>query len=214
MHMYVHTFMYRIRVSFSTPYNERIPLKEKDYATNFGNKKNLDAKFAEWQASGLGDAFRAALAEPDVVSLTPWTPYGPSAGALASFLATGVRSEDGAMIGVFSTQLPPNAMSIDNVEPVCTLEAITESFEGSINFVGLGQPVADEIDNQVPCFKGKTAKAFLELLTEFLTEGYPLGNEESKVADPFRAVMAHSGGWRVRVCLYCAGSDESRFQLV
>ena len=35
--------------------------KERDYATNFGTAKNLGAKFAEWQGSGLGDAFRAAM---------------------------------------------------------------------------------------------------------------------------------------------------------
>jgi hypothetical protein len=167
--------------------------KELDYATNFGSRINFENnKFIEWQDSGLGDAFRAALEAPDVVTLTPWQPYGPSAGALASFLATGVRAEDGSLMGIFSTQMPPEAMSIDNVEPICTLEAITDSFEGAINFVGLGQPIAEDMDNQVPCFKGKTAKAFLDMLDTHLAEGYPSGNEENKVHDPYVDIRAHA----------------------
>merc|ERR1712232_387063 len=75
--------------------------KELDYATNFQN--------GEWAASGLGEAFRAAVADPDVVSEIPWKPYGPSYGALASFLSTGIKDEQGNLIGVFSTQFPPDA---------------------------------------------------------------------------------------------------------
>jgi hypothetical protein len=168
--------------------------KEMDYATNFGTTKSVDTKFTEWQDSGLGDAFRTALAEPDEVALIPWRPYGPSAGALASFLSTGVRTHDDreSLVGIFSTQLPPEAMSIDAVEEQCSLEKITEAFEGSINFVGLGKPVAEEMDKQVPCFKGKTAKAFLEVLDNALADGYPAGNEASMVEHPYRDVMAHA----------------------
>jgi hypothetical protein len=164
--------------------------KEKDFATNFGTKKNLDPKFAEWQDSGLGDAFRAALLEPQSVHLTPWQPYGPSAGALASFLATGVTRDDGSLIGVFSTQLPPEAMSIENVEPDCSLTNIADSFEGSINFVGLGQRL--NMDDQVPCFKGRTARAYMELLDAYLASGYPEGDSASQVSDPYMDMRAHS----------------------
>jgi len=166
--------------------------KEPDYATNFGSKKSTNVKFAEWQGSGLGDAFRAARSEPDVVTLTPWTPYGPSAGALASFLATGVRSEAGSLIGVFSTQMPPDAMSIDNVEPECSLENIADSFEGAINFVGLGQPLQEDMEKQVPCFKGKTARAFMEVLDEHFAQGFPKGDEVTAVLDPYKDIRMHA----------------------
>jgi hypothetical protein len=75
--------------------------KELDYATNF--------QTGEWASSGLGEAFRAAIADPDVVSEIPWKPYGPSFGALASFLSTGIKDSQGNLIGVFSTQFPPSA---------------------------------------------------------------------------------------------------------
>jgi hypothetical protein len=166
--------------------------KESDYATNFGTNTNLPAEFRKWQDSGLGEAFRGALAAPDEVTMTPWTPYGPSAGALASFLASGVKNENGELIGVYSTQMPPNAMSIEVVEPDCTLQAITKSFEGAINFVGLGQPLAANMEGQVPCFKGRTAERFLELLNLHLTEGYPLGDSLTQVADPYHDIKAHA----------------------
>jgi hypothetical protein len=169
--------------------------KEPDYATNFGTTKSTDKKFTEWQGSGLGDAFRGAMAAPDEVTLTPWTPYGPSAGALASFLAITVRDSTTAaqsLVGVFSTQMPPEALSIENVEEDCTLEKIAESFAGSINFAGLGKPVAEEMDSQVPCFKGKTGKALLEVLDSYLSTGYPAGNEANKVQIPYMDVRSHS----------------------
>merc|ERR1719271_361195 len=75
--------------------------KELDYATNL--------QTGEWKDSGLGEAFRAAIANPNVVSEIPWKPYGPSFGALASFLSTGIKDNQGNLIGVFSTQFPPSA---------------------------------------------------------------------------------------------------------
>ena len=75
--------------------------KELDFATNFAKEGN-----GEWRDSGLGEAYRAGLLRPGVVNLVDWTPYGPSKGALASFLSIGVlRGED--LVGVFCTQLPP-----------------------------------------------------------------------------------------------------------
>jgi carbonic anhydrase len=166
--------------------------KETDYATNFGINKNLDADFMKWQDSGLGDAFRLANVENDIVHMTPWTPYGPSAGALASFLAITVRNDDGDIIGVFSTQMPPDTMSIDNVEPDCSLEAITVNFEGAINFVGLGKPVEADMEKQVPCFKGRTAKAFLLLLDNHLDNGYPLDDSSTAIHERYDDIKAHA----------------------
>jgi hypothetical protein len=167
--------------------------KEPDYATNFGNNKNLGEKFSEWQASGLGDAFRASMLAPREVVVTPWDPYGPSFGALASFIAITVHHPvSNAVTGVFSIQIPPKAVPVEVVQPACTMEAIAESFEGSLNFVGLGMPVAAELETQVPCFRGKTAKSFMELLDDYLANGFPLGDTATVLNDPYQDVRMHS----------------------
>ena len=71
--------------------------KELDYATNF-----VSGPYAE---SGLGKAFRAALAQPERISEVPFEPYEPSYGALASFISTGVRLGE-RVAGVIAFQLP------------------------------------------------------------------------------------------------------------
>jgi len=77
--------------------------KELDYGTNF----QLNGRYGN---SGLGKAFRAAMANPDVVNEIPWEPYEPSYGALASFVATGIMDDvTNIPIGVFCIQLPPEA---------------------------------------------------------------------------------------------------------
>jgi len=76
--------------------------QESDYATNFAANGNGERK-----DSCLGDAYRAAKKNPDVVTDIDWKPYGLSAGALAAFLSTGVKNEDGQLIGVYTIQLPP-----------------------------------------------------------------------------------------------------------
>jgi hypothetical protein len=166
--------------------------KEPDYATNFGTNANLNEDFRKWQGSGLGDAFREAMNAPDIVTMTPWTPYGPSAGALASFLATGVNDDKGNRLGVLSSQMPPSAMPIDTTQPECNFENIQASFEGAINFVGLGQPLPEDIETQAPCFNGRTAKAFLELLDHHLLNGYPTEDLSTRVADPYKDVKNHA----------------------
>jgi hypothetical protein len=166
--------------------------KETDFATNFGTKRSENLDYVEWQKSALGTAFTTAMGEPDIVSVTDWTPYGPSAGALAAFLATGIRDGEGNLLGIYSTQMPTESMSIDNYEPECTLQAISESFEGAINVVGLGRPVDAELDTQVPCFTGRTAKAFLEVLDEALTNGYPLSDLDTQVPDPYHDLKTHA----------------------
>jgi len=83
--------------------------KELDYATNF-----LPNGPGEWKDSGLGEAFVAAMGNPDSVNIIDWKPYGPSAGALASFLSTGVRDVSGMIIGVYCTQMPPESIPRDS----------------------------------------------------------------------------------------------------
>jgi hypothetical protein len=167
--------------------------KATDVFTNFGTKKSQDLKYVEWQNSGVGDAYRAALATPGVIAEVPWAPYGPAAGATASFMALAVRDEeDASTIGVFCGRLPPVAMSVEDVEVLCTQDAIASSFEGAINFVGLGQPLQANLGVQVPCFSGRTAEAFLKLLDQHVAEGYPLGDESTQVSQPFDEVKAHA----------------------
>lgn len=165
--------------------------KETDFGTNFGVRANLDEKQAEWQDSVLGDAFRMAMRQPTVVTLTPWMPYGPSNGALASFLATGVHSEGGDLMGIYATQMPAQAMSIDNIEPACTLAAITQRLDGAINFAGLGRPLPQNLEVQIPCFKGETARSFLAIVDKHLKEGYD-GDSSVAVTDPYHEIKGHA----------------------
>eukprot|EP00929_Paragymnodinium_shiwhaense_P023180 TRINITY_DN14585_c0_g1_i1.p1 TRINITY_DN14585_c0_g1~~TRINITY_DN14585_c0_g1_i1.p1 ORF type:complete len:1194 (-),score=215.92 TRINITY_DN14585_c0_g1_i1:493-4029(-) len=154
--------------------------KELDYATNIQK--------GEWKESGLGDAFRAALANPDEVSLIPWAPYGPSYGALASFFGTGIKDEDGQLVGVYVTQLPPSAMSAAD----CTQQEIADAYEGAINFASLGQPLDEDMDKPLTCFPGQTARSFLQLLDEHLATGYPTGDSTTKVAAPYQSIKAQA----------------------
>ena len=45
--------------------------QELDYGTNF-----LADGEGQWKDSGLGEAFRAGLANPDIISVIDWKPYG------------------------------------------------------------------------------------------------------------------------------------------
>ncbi|CAE7520997.1 unnamed protein product [Symbiodinium pilosum] len=106
--------------------------KETDYATNF----RADGT-GPWKDSGLGQAFQQALASPDSITYIDWAPYGPSAGADAAFLATGLRDEDGVLIGIYSIQLPPEyEKSIEADKLECSFEAITNAYAGAINIQG------------------------------------------------------------------------------
>jgi len=162
--------------------------KETDFATNFAKSGN-----GQWKDSGLGDAFRAAIDNPDVVSYIDWKPYGPSAGALAAFLSTGIRDEDGEMMGVYTIQLPPEyRRSIEQTQPECTLAKITEQFEGAINVVGLGRPTEENMVKPLDCFDGHSPQSFLTLLDQHLLEGYPLGDRATMVADPYGTIKANA----------------------
>jgi hypothetical protein len=166
--------------------------KEIDYGTNFGQAKNLLPELSEWQNSGLGDAFKAAVADPGTLATTTWDLYGPNDGALASFMAIAIMDENANPLGVLGIQLPQEAMSIETVEPQCTLAAITDSFEGAINFVGLGQPIAADMEKQVDCFKGMTARTFMEKLDGHLASGFPTGDASTVIPDPYNDVRMHA----------------------
>ena len=74
--------------------------KEADFATNFAEGGG------PWADTDLGKVVRAALAgEEGQVFLTDFAPYGPSAGAPASFIATPVMDQ-GFLIGVLAFQMP------------------------------------------------------------------------------------------------------------
>jgi hypothetical protein len=179
--------------------------KMADFATNFGTNTNLPEEFRKYQSSGLGEAFRAAQANPDVITVTPWAPYTLHEGdghgdghagevaSVASFMAKAVRAHDdvAAIVGYLAVQLPESAKSIADIEPECTLEAITANFEGAINVVGLGKPLAADLGKQVPCFDGRTVRAFLDLLDHTLEHGME-GDESTKVAQPFNDLKAHA----------------------
>ena len=58
--------------------------KELAYATNFAA-----SGAGQWKESGLGRAVCGSLVTPDVTVIDGWALYGPSNGALASFLWMG-----------------------------------------------------------------------------------------------------------------------------
>jgi len=146
-----------------------------------------------WKDSGLGQAFQSALASPDNITYIDWQPYGPSAGADAAFLATGLRNEDGVLIGIYSIQLPPEyEKSIELLQPQCTFEAITDAFEGSVNVVGLGGPTTEYLEKPLPCFKGYSPVSFMSLLDRHFVTGYPEGNPSTQVPDPYFDIKAHA----------------------
>jgi methyl-accepting chemotaxis protein len=74
--------------------------KELDYATNINS--------GEWKDSDLGVVFRETLSAADAATtpFTDFTPYAPSAGAPASFIARAVFDDTGKKIGVISFQMP------------------------------------------------------------------------------------------------------------
>ncbi|CAE7481679.1 unnamed protein product, partial [Symbiodinium pilosum] len=162
--------------------------KETDYATNF-----LLEGDGPWKDSGLGEAFRAALAAPDNITYIDWKPYGPSANAPAAFFATGLRDEDGVLIGVYSIQLPPEyERSIDEIEPACSFEALTAAFEGSINVGALGEPTAEFSEKPLPCFKGYSPVSFMSLIHRHLEMGYPAGDQSTQVPSPYFEIAAQA----------------------
>lgn len=79
--------------------------KETDFATNFASNGG------EWADSGLGQVFRAgASAHEGEISFVDFAPYGPSAGAAASFIAMPVY-DGGERVGVLAFQMPIDAIN-------------------------------------------------------------------------------------------------------
>lgn len=73
--------------------------KEADFATNL--------ETGPFRDTGLADVFRAARdGEPGEVYFADFRSFAPSGGAAAAFMATTVRSSDGAAAGVYALQLP------------------------------------------------------------------------------------------------------------
>eukprot|EP00437_Effrenium_voratum_P024892 CAMPEP_0181409812 /NCGR_PEP_ID=MMETSP1110-20121109/7016_1 /TAXON_ID=174948 /ORGANISM="Symbiodinium sp., Strain CCMP421" /LENGTH=1887 /DNA_ID=CAMNT_0023532339 /DNA_START=33 /DNA_END=5696 /DNA_ORIENTATION=- len=162
--------------------------KETDYATNFAADGN-----GPWKDSGLGQAFRGALERPDNLTYVDWQPYGPSAYADAAFFSTGLRNEDGVLIGIYSIQLPPEyERSIEVLQPQCSFTAIQEAFQGSINVAGLGRPIEANMEKPLPCFKGYSPRSLLSLLDLRFKTGYPIGDPTTIVEDPYYEVKAHA----------------------
>jgi methyl-accepting chemotaxis protein len=86
---------------FDTDFNNVYTVfKEADFATNFAEGGG------PWADTDLGKVVRSAMAgEEGQVFLTDFEPYGPSAGAPASFIATPVFDQ-GFLIGVLAFQMP------------------------------------------------------------------------------------------------------------
>ena len=79
--------------------------KERDFATNM--------RTGEWRETGLARVFDGAVrrtaAEPPVFD--DFAPYGPSAGAPASFIARPVVDAGGTVLGVLAFQMPVDAIN-------------------------------------------------------------------------------------------------------
>ncbi len=86
---------------FDTDFNNVYTVfKEADFATNFAEGGG------PWADTDLGKVVRSAMAgEEGQVFLSDFAPYGPSAGAPASFIATPVFDQ-GFLIGVLAFQMP------------------------------------------------------------------------------------------------------------
>ena len=86
---------------FDTDFNNVYSVfKEADFGTSFADGDG------PWADTDLGKVTRAAMAgEPGQVFLSDFAPYGPSAGAAASFIAAPVHDQ-GFLIGVLAFQLP------------------------------------------------------------------------------------------------------------
>jgi len=76
--------------------------KNDDFATNFA-----DGKGGKYAGSGLGKAFRAAVAftDPGKIAYVDDPSYGPAGGVTTGFAATGIF-KDGSLIGVLAVEVP------------------------------------------------------------------------------------------------------------
>eukprot|EP00930_Biecheleria_cincta_P076959 TRINITY_DN641_c0_g1_i4.p1 TRINITY_DN641_c0_g1~~TRINITY_DN641_c0_g1_i4.p1 ORF type:complete len:2132 (+),score=403.94 TRINITY_DN641_c0_g1_i4:93-6488(+) len=155
--------------------------KKKDYATNFVN--------GPWKDSGLGEAFRAAMDKPDEVTFVDRKPSSDD----QAFFARGIRDRNGKLVGVYAIQVPDVfEKSIEQVQPECTLDAISEAFEGAINIAGLGRPEPEDMGKPLPCFEGHSPSSLMNLLDFHLEKGYPEGDLVTQVRDPYNDIKTHA----------------------
>ncbi len=91
--------------------------KELDFATNLME--------GPWADSGLGEAFRGAVAKAgseDAVTFVDFAPYGPSHGAAAGFASIALTGADGTLLGVLAVQMPT-----DQIAPMLSTNDISHS---------------------------------------------------------------------------------------
>jgi hypothetical protein len=162
--------------------------KEIDFGTNFA-----EGGAGDYKDTGLGRAFRQAMAEPDKSHYIDWDAYEASGyGADAAFFSTGIRNASGHMVGVYAIRLPPGyEQSVDKTYEDCSLEAMSASYEGAINIAGLGRPVDEDMEKPLPCFKGQGAKSFYFELDGYLRDGFP-GVPNSAVPDPYKLIRGNA----------------------
>jgi carbonic anhydrase len=129
--------------------------KELDFATNFEA-----AGDGEWKDSGLGEAYMKAKADPDNVHVIDWKPYGPSAGALASFLSKGIVGPAGLAVGVYSTQMPPESKPINCKQRLAQTSASMDALVENMKF---GLPS----DNLPPPARQSIAGAIFTMETQW-----------------------------------------------
>jgi hypothetical protein len=136
--------------------------KELDFATNFAS-----AGEGEWKDSGLGEAFTQAVADPKIVHVIPWKPYGPSSGALASFLSRGILYTSGQLAGVYGIQMAPESKPIDCQ---ALLDTAIEDFDELIESLKFGKSFENREWNVVipPPAKQAIADSIFALESEWL----------------------------------------------
>jgi len=156
--------------------------KRQDFATNIASANG-----------GLSEVFAAAMAKPDEVSLANSKPYAGDGDRKAAFFATGLRDEEGNLVGVYVIRPPLDFEdSVEFTNEECSLEAITAAYEGGLNVGGHGQVIGAAVDERMACFKGHSPRSLMQLVNLHWATGYPKGDVVTQVADPFNADAAHA----------------------
>ncbi len=141
---------------FDTDFNNVYTVfKEADFATNFAEGGG------PWADSDLGKVVRAAMAaEEGQVFLSDFAPYGPSAGAAASFIAAPVHDQ-GFLIGVIAFQLPTGRIS-DVLDRTEGLGASGEVFlVGQDGLARNNSPITADDDAMILSIQGEAVGAAL-----------------------------------------------------
>src|SRR5690554_1379850 len=142
---------------FDTDFNNVYTVfKEADFGTNFGEQGG------PWAGSDLGKVVRAAMAaEPGQIFLSDFAPYGPSAGAAASFIAAPVHDQN-FLIGVLAFQLPTGRIA-DVLSRTQGLGASGELFlVGQDGLARNNSPVTEADDTMTLPVRGEAVTAALD----------------------------------------------------